>query len=39
MKTIGILCEIVRTEKKLLKESGYSDADLAELESKAGQAF
>jgi hypothetical protein len=39
MKTVGVLCDIVRTEKKLLKESGYSDEDLAELEDRAGQGF
>lgn len=39
MKTIGALCEVVRAEKKFLKLEGYTDADLAVVEEKAGQAF
>lgn len=39
MKTVGVLCKVVRKEKKLLKSAGYSDDDLAEIEEKAGEGF
>ena len=39
MKSVGVLCEVVRTEKRLLKLDGYTDDDLYELESIAGQVF
>lgn len=39
MKTVGKLCKIVRTEKKLLKAAGYSDDDLSNFEFEAGEGF
>jgi hypothetical protein len=39
MKSVGVLCEVVRTMKEELRKEGFTDDDLCKLEEISGQGF